>query len=286
LVEKLITPATKAIMPVHLYGQTVDMKPLIEIAKRYKLKLIEDNAQAIGAQYFGMPTGSMSDIGSISFYPTKNLGAAGDAGMVTTSDLHLCERLQSLHAHGMKKRYYHDEVGVNSRLDEVQAAVMLSKLKFLEQWNEARRQIAVRYAELLQNVPGIVLPSVPANMVPVWHQYTIRVTGNPTTGALRDKVKDELAAAGVGSAIYYPIPLHLQKAFAYLGYKEGDFPESEKLSHEVLSIPMYSELTEEDLSYVADALFKVMNTVMREEKVTVAAPIVQPVSTYSGMPVG
>jgi dTDP-4-amino-4,6-dideoxygalactose transaminase len=289
LAEKLITPATKAILPVHLYGQTVDMQPLIEIAKRYKLKLIEDNAQAIGAQYFGKPTGSMSDLGSISFYPTKNLGAAGDAGMVVTNDLQLCERLQSLHAHGMKQRYYHDEIGVNSRLDEVQAAVMLSKLKYLEQWNETRRQIAERYTQLLRDIPGIILPQVPDNMIAVWHQYTVRVlgriTGQSATSTLRDQVKEKLAAQGVGSAIYYPVPLHLQKAFSCLGYKKGDFPESERLSDEVLSLPMYSELTEEELSYVADALRKVMNEVLSENKSSLAAAAtagMQPVAASVG----
>jgi dTDP-4-amino-4,6-dideoxygalactose transaminase len=284
-VEKLVTPATKVIMPVHLYGQTADMQPLQEIAKRHNLKLIEDNAQAIGALYSGMPAGSMSYVGSISFYPTKNLGAAGDAGMVVTNDLHLYDRVQSLRAHGMKKRYYHDELGVNSRLDEIQAAVMLSKLKFLKSWNERRRQIANLYNGLLQDIPGIKVPHVPTNMVPVWHQYTVRVPDS-ASGELRDKIKEQLAAEGVGSAIYYPIPLHLQKAFASLGYKEGDFPVSESLARGVLSIPMYSELTDEDVRYVAEALRKVM-TAVTQEGVGVAektgyAPNMQPVAASIG----
>lgn len=268
LIEKAITASTKAILPVHLYGLPADMDPILDLAQKYSLRIIEDNAQAIGAKYKRRPTGSLSDLACISFYPTKNLGACGDAGMIVTNDDILAERLRVLRAHGMKKRYLHDEVGVNSRLDEIQAAILLTKLPYLDTWNAERRTLASLYDEALEGCPNIVRPKTVSHdgTEHVWHQYTIRVlesrvlenandvTNNPLAGPTRDAVITDLAKRGVGSMCYYPVPLHLQAAFQYLGYKAGDFPLSEKMGRQVLSLPMYPELTKSQLEQVAFAL--------------------------------
>ena len=260
LIEAAITPRTRAIMPVHLYGQPADMHPILEIANRHGLKVIEDNAQAIGANYRGQPTGSLGDLACISFYPTKNLGAAGDAGMLVTGHAQVAERLRVLRAHGCRTRYFHDELGVNSRLDEIQAAVLITKLPHLAGWNEKRRAVAAWYGEALAGCQNLLAPTVAPGVTHVWHQYTVRIVDQRGHGPapLRDSVKQELAARGIDSMCYYPLPLHLQPAFASLGYKPGDFPVAEALSREVLSLPMYPELTREQVLRVVKALKEIL----------------------------
>jgi len=293
-IEKAITKNTKAIMPVHLYGLPAHMDPINAIAQRYGLKVIEDNAQGIGATYKGRPTGGLSDLACTSFYPTKNLGAAGDAGMIVTSDPALNDRLRSIRGHGMRRRYYHDELGVNSRLDELQAATLMVKLPYLAQWNNRRAELAAQYDKLLANTAGIVTPSVSlagggrtnnaaADQVKhVYHQYTVRVQTQPhqNVGSLsteqylvntnREALIAELTKQGVGSMCYYPVPLHLQTAFKHLGYKLGDFPISEHLSREVLSLPMYPELSNEDVAYVSTCINNAMSAIA---PATVAVPV-------------
>lgn len=245
LIEAAITERTKAILPVHLYGQPANMEAICAIAKKHGLRIVEDNAQAIGASRKGRPTGSWGDLACISFYPTKNLGAAGDAGMIVTDNEDLARRLKVLRAHGSAVRYFHDELGVNSRLDEIQAAVLLSKLPWLRQWNSQRNTVARWYEECLRNTPGIILPTISADNVHVWHQYTVRVTTGGTIESdakMRDALAKELSAKGIGSMCYYPVPLHLQKAFTDGRYGGGAFPVSEQLAAQVLSLPMYPEL--------------------------------------------
>lgn len=278
LIESAITHRTKAIVPVHLYGQPADMEPIMAIADKYNLTVIEDNAQAIGATYKGKPTGSFGDMACISFYPTKNLGAAGDAGMIVTSDEKLAERLRALRAHGSKIRYYHDELGVNSRLDEVQAAVLLSKVPHLREWNEKRNQVARWYSQALKNVPGIKIPAVELRNTHVWHQYTIRVESNNRPGdatLFRDELIKQLANRGIGSMCYYPVPLHLQAAFSQFGYRQGDLPISETLAREVVSLPMYPELQEHQVKQVAFAINEIMTA-----KLGIAAPAATVVTSF------
>lgn len=253
-VELAIGPKTKAIIPVHLYGQPADMDPIMDLADRFGLIVIEDNAQAIGATYKGKPTGSFGHMACVSFYPTKNLGAAGDAGMIVTSDEKLAERLKALRAHGMKVRYYHDELGVNSRLDEIQAAVLLAKLPHLKTWNDQRVQVARAYAQALKHVPGITIPETALRSTHVWHQYTIRIA----PPANRDEVVKLLGEQKIGSMCYYPVPLHMQKAFSNFGYKAGALPLSETLAREVVSLPMYPELSDLHVKTVAYALNSIM----------------------------
>ncbi len=276
-VEKVITPKSKAIIPVHLYGQSSDMDPIMDLADRYALKVVEDNAQAIGATYKGKPTGSFGDAACISFYPTKNLGACGDAGMIVTSNDQLAERLRCLRAHGSKQRYFHEELGVNSRLDEIQAAILLIKLRHLDDWTEKRRAIAGKYFEALKNVPGIILPNaaVKADYRHVWHQYTIRVqeTNFGTTGAtMRQQVIDGLAKRGIGSMCYYPVPLHVQQAFQHYGYKQGDFPITERLAGEVLSLPMFPELNDREIQAVGQAINEIMTEQVAVQPIVVPTP--------------
>jgi len=284
LIEKVITKRTKAIMPVHLYGLPAQMDPINAIAQRYGLKVIEDNAQGIGATYKNRPTGSLSHVACTSFYPTKNLGAAGDAGMIVTSDPAINDRLRSIRAHGMRRRYYHDELGVNSRLDELQAATLMVKLPYLAQWNRRRAELASIYESQLKNTPGIITPSVSlaggkrgqaaGQVQHVYHQYTVRVQVQPhenpglftaeqyLVNKNRDTVVEQLSKQGIGSMCYYPVPLHLQTAFAHLGYKLGDFPISEHLSREVLSLPMYPELSDADVHHVSASLTAIMSGIV------------------------
>ncbi|MBX9685834.1 MAG: DegT/DnrJ/EryC1/StrS family aminotransferase [Candidatus Obscuribacterales bacterium] len=273
LIERAISSKTKAILPVHLYGQAANMQPILKLKEKYGLRVIEDNAQAIGAMYGERYTGSLGDLACISFYPTKNLGAAGDAGMITTNDDVLAERLRAIRAHGMRKRYYHDELGRNSRLDEIQAAVLLAKLPHLHQWNSQRRQVAAWYQEQLKHCPGVVLPTVSPGNTHVWHQYTIRVTSGSSNNAddakLRDELAAELSSRGISSMCYYPVPLHVQEAFSAYGYKGGDFIVSEKLAAQVLSLPMYPELKQEQVKRVAAAITEIMSA-----KLGVGAPAV------------
>ena len=248
-----ITPRTKAIMPVHLYGQCADMEPLLALSDR--VPIIEDAAQAIGAtdhtSDHNRQAGAMGAIGCFSFYPTKNLGGAGDGGMLTTNDDGLAQRLRSLRTHGGANEYEHSEVGVNSRLDELQAAVLNVKLPHLDAWSDERARKATAYSEMLNSAPSsfeLITPAVRDDARHIFHQYVIRVPQH------RDALMQHLKAQGVGTKVYYPIPLHRQECFAYLGYHEGDFPESERAAREVLALPVYPELTEAQQSYVVDAI--------------------------------
>lgn len=260
-IEAAITPRTKAIMPVHLYGQAAEMDSIKDLAKKYNLRLIEDNAQAIGALYKGKPTGSWGDIGCISFYPTKNLGACGDAGMVTTNDDALADKLRMLRAHGSRQRYLHELVGTNSRLDEIQAVALVTKASYLAGWNAARQQISAWYKEALSGIPGLSLPACAPDRTHVWHQYTICfpfAEEGKAGGLTRTRFIQELASGGVGSMCYYPIPIHLQPAFASLGYTNNSFPVAEKLSKQVVSLPMYPELSQQHVAYVAQTIKSIL----------------------------
>lgn len=238
-IEKAITPKTKAIIPVHLYGQPCDMDIIMDIAKRYNLYVIEDCCQAIGATYKGKMVGSFGDVGCFSFFPTKNLGGMGDGGMATTNSTYIKDRMIALRNHGGAVRYYHDEIGVNSRLDEIQAAILRIKLRYINEWNDKRRENAYRYNELFAQYPEVETPKELANTSSVYHQYTIKIEN-------RDEVHKLLQEAGIGAMIYYPVPLHLQKVHEYLNVKEGSLPKTEKNTKLVMSLPMFPELTEEE----------------------------------------
>jgi dTDP-4-amino-4,6-dideoxygalactose transaminase len=255
-VADAITSRTKAIMPVHLYGQCAVMDPLLEVGKRRSVPIVEDAAQAIGATDNGRPAGSMGLIGCFSFYPTKNLGGAGDGGILTTNDDDVAARLRRLRAHGGANEYAHDEVGINSRLDELQAAVLGVKFPSLDRWSEERAQKAALYSKLLSEADlsfPLVTPHVRDDGRHIFHQYVIRVPGN------RDALMEHLKTRGVGTKVYYPIPLHLQACFNYLGYKEGQFPESESAAKETLALPVYPELSEEQQVYVVDSIKSFQN---------------------------
>ncbi|MGQ9756203.1 MAG: DegT/DnrJ/EryC1/StrS family aminotransferase [Desulfotomaculales bacterium] len=240
---------TKAIIPVHLYGQMADMDEIMAIAREYELFVIEDAAQAIGAEYRGRKAGSIGHLGCFSFFPTKNLGAYGDGGMVVTNDDELAERVRMLRVHGARPKYYHHLVGYNSRLDALQAAILWAKLPHLPEWSAARQRLAARYDELLREIVGLVLPYRATDRTHIFHQYTIRVLGGK-----RDALRAYLAEQGIATEVYYPLPLHLQPCFRHLSYREGDLPESERASREVLSLPMFPELTEEEQGYVAEEI--------------------------------
>ena len=236
----------KAIIPVHLYGQCADMDRIMKVARKYRIAVIEDAAQSIGAGYKGRRAGAIGDLGCFSFYPTKNLGCFGDGGMVTTNSARLADRVKMLRVHGSRVRYYHDEVGANSRLDEIQAAILRIKLKRLDSWSAGREKNAKRYDSLFAkaNIKGVLdTPKISEGCVSVYNQYVIRVKK-------RDELRAYLSAAGIGSEVYYPLPLHLQKCFKELGYKKGDFPVSEKAAKEVLALPIYPELTPAAIKHV------------------------------------
>jgi dTDP-4-amino-4,6-dideoxygalactose transaminase len=255
-IEDAITPLTRAIIPVHLFGQCADMDAIGIIAQQHGLHIIEDAAQAIGARFRSWPAGSMSAIGCFSFYPTKNLGALGDAGIVTTHDASQAEQLRLLAAHGMSPRYYHHVVGINSRLDSLQAAVLNVKLCHLAKWTARRAENAHRYQQqfTVAGIEGqIGLPVVDSRCEHVWNQYTIRIPGGR-----RDAVKAQLAAAGIGSEVYYPVPLHLQKCFQGLGYGIGSLPHTERAAREVLSLPIFPELTAAEQDTVVARLAEVV----------------------------
>lgn len=245
--EKRITPNTKAIIAVHLYGQAADMDRILEVAKRRNLMVIEDNAQAIGATYKGKKAGSLGDIGCLSFFPSKNLGGCGDGGMAVCNSEGYSNHLRSLRGHGCVKKYVAEELGWNSRLDEIQAAILRVKLRYLDAWSATRREKALKYDGMLQAIPRIEVPTVAPWGTHVFHQYTIRVPH-------RDKVQEFLAARGIASTVYYPSPIHLQPIYHALGYKEGDFPETERAAREVLSLPIYPEITDAQMERVAQGL--------------------------------
>lgn len=244
--EEAITPRTKAIMPVHLFGHPVDMDRILEIARRHSLLVIEDACQAHGARYKGRRVGSMGQAAAFSFYPGKNLGAYGDGGMVVTNDAKIADSLQLLRNYGQREKYNHKLRGFNRRLDTMQAAVLRVKLKYLDAWNEARRQHAHLYNELLSG-SQVVTPRQAAFAEPVWHLYMLRT-------AQRAALKEYLAQRGISTGIHYPIPIHLQPAYRDLGYRAGQFPVTERDAEEILSLPMYAELTPEQIQYVAGAI--------------------------------
>jgi len=243
-IEAAVTENTKAVMPVHLFGQTADMDPIMAVAKRLGLAVIEDAAQAIGAGYKGRRAGSLGTVGCFSFFPSKNLGGLGDGGMVVTNDPELAERLRQCRNHGSKPKYYHKWVGGNFRLDTLQAAGLIVKLKHLEAWSEGRRRNAAKYNELFAGFDPVETPVIREGNVSIYNQYVIRV---PRRDALREHLKE----SGVGAEVYYPLSLHEQECFAALGYRKGDFPESEKAAAETLALPVYAELTDEQIEYTA-----------------------------------
>lgn len=251
-IEEAITPKTRAIMPVHLYGQTAEMGPILDIAARHRIAVIEDAAQAIGAKYKGQFTGGLGHACGFSFYPSKNLGGFGDAGMVTTDDPELAKKVARLRVHGMEPKYHHHEVGFNSRLDAIQAAILRVKLRHLDDWSEARREVARRYREYFAAAGldgSIVQPIECEGHHHVYNQYVIRVPAEQ-----RDALRAHLAAKRVGTEIYYPIPLHLQVCFASLGYAPGDFPVAEAAARETIALPMYPELSADAQDYVVGTI--------------------------------
>lgn len=244
-IEPAITGRTKAILPVHLYSQPADMEPILDIARRYKLKVIEDAAQAHGALYKGKSVGGLGDAAGFSFYPGKNLGALGDAGAVTTNDAALADCVRTLRNYGSRKKYYNDFKGFNSRLDELQAAFLRVKLKKLNEWNGRRRQVAAKYLTAFKALNSLTLPTVPPWAEPVWHLFVVR---HPD----RDIFQKQLAECGIGSLIHYPVPPHLSDAYASMGFPEGAFPITEEISKTIFSLPMGPHMTIEQVQSVID----------------------------------
>lgn len=247
-IEEKITEKTRAIIPVHLFGQMAQMKPIMEIAGRYELAVIEDAAQAIGASQDGTKCGNFGDCGCFSFYPTKNLGGFGDGGLVTTNSKTLAEKIKILRDHGQSPRYFYKVIGGNFRLDSIQAAVLNVKLKYLDEWNEKRRRIAALYDEIFADSP-VARPKAASNNFSTYNQYTVTVPR-------RDELQKFLGENQIGSAVFYPKPLHLQECFSDLGYRQGDMPVAERLCGEVLSLPIYPELTEGQIEYVGKMVLK------------------------------
>ena len=250
--EAAIRPRTKAIQPVHLYGQCADMTAILEIASRRGIAVVEDACQAVGAALRGRQAGTMGRMGAFSFYPTKNLGGAGDAGAVATNDEETAKALRSLRLHGETTRYCHSRVGGNFRMDALQAAVLAAKLPRLKGWNQRRRGIAARYSEMLsgaERAGKVVTPKEAAGREHVFHQYVVRVRD-------RDSVREKLSAAGIATSVFYPIPLHLQECFRELGYREGSFPLAEKAAREVLALPIFAEMRDDEVERVAEALLE------------------------------
>jgi dTDP-4-amino-4,6-dideoxygalactose transaminase len=246
-IKAAITPRTKAIIPVHLFGQSVEMSALMKIARSHQLYVIEDCAQATGAEWDGKKVGNIGDIGCFSFFPTKNLGGCGDGGAITTNNPEWAAAVRMIKEHGSKVRYVHEVIGVNSRLDAIQAAILQIKLKYLDRWNEQRTEVAKHYHELLKPLPNITLPSALTQGKHVWNQYTILTEA-------RDRIRQALLEKGVISMVYYPIPLHLQPVYQSLGYPKGQFPVAELASAKVLSLPMFPDLSIEEQQKVAYAL--------------------------------
>jgi dTDP-4-amino-4,6-dideoxygalactose transaminase len=246
-IEACINTNTKAIIPVHLYGHPSEMDPILEVARKFNLKVIEDNAQAFGAEFNGRKTGSFGHIGCLSFFPTKNLGAFGDAGMVVTNDPQLAERMRMLRTHGWKKKYYSEEVGYNSRLDALQAAILQAKLPHLDSWNEKRRELADQYTDCFASLGDVKTPVEREWARHVYHLYIVRLQR-------RDALQAFLKERGIASEVYYPLPPHLSTPCRRLGYREGDFPQAEQAALETLAIPLFPELNEEQQSRVIDGL--------------------------------
>jgi dTDP-4-amino-4,6-dideoxygalactose transaminase len=246
LIERAITPRTKAVMPVHLYGHPFDADAILAVCRKHKLPLVEDAAQAVGAKYKGKTVGTLGDISCFSFYPAKNLGACGEGGALVTNNAAFATRAKSLREHGSTQRYHHDEVGYNYRMEGFQGAVLGVKLKHLTQWNSERRCVAKRYAELLADTP-LQLPREADYAESAWHLYTVR-------HSRRDDLKAHLDTNGIGNAVHYPIPLHLQTVYASLGHKPADFPVAEKAARECLSLPIFPELTDAQIQRVAKVI--------------------------------
>jgi len=242
-IEGAVTERTRAIVPVHLFGQPADMEPIMRMARKHNLKVIEDACQAHGGEYKRKKVGSIGDAGCFSFYPSKNLGACGDGGMMVANDRKIAQKVRILRDHGQMKKYEHLAEGYNSRLDEIQAAVLRVKLKRLDEWNKLRRKNASIYNELLEDVDEIVTPSEAEYAKHVYHLYVIRTRR-------RDELQEWLKSKGIGTGLHYPIPLHLQRAYEYLGYKEGDFPVAEESAKQIVSLPMFPELTGEEIEAV------------------------------------
>jgi dTDP-4-amino-4,6-dideoxygalactose transaminase len=247
-IEAKITKKTRAIIPVHIFGQIAQMQPIMEIARRHKLLVIEDAAQAMGATQDGKQAGSIGDIGCYSFYPTKNIGAFGDAGMIVTNNDTLAEKIRLMRVHGENPRYYYRMIGGNFRMDNLQGAVLSVKLKHLDEWNKKRRNNAAIYNKMFSGT-AVKPQKIEQNNVSIYHQYTI-------TAPKRDMLQAYLSKQGIGSGIFYPQPLHIQDCFKGLGYKKGDFPAAEKLAESVISLPIYQELTAEQIEYVAKTVLE------------------------------
>lgn len=247
-IEEKITDRTKAILVVHLYGQAANMAPIVELCKKYDLRLVEDCAQSHGATFNGQTTGTFGDIGCFSFYPSKNLGAFGDAGAIVTNNEKCAEDIRVLRNYGSEKRYYNKVVGVNSRLDEMQAGLLRVRLKYLDQLIEEKRDLCNRYLDEINN-PKIILPEIKSGATHIWHQFVVRTEQ-------RDELMAYLEERGVGSIIHYPIPPHLAEAYAGLGFKKGDLPVTEKYAETVLSLPLYNGMTKEEQDYVIEVINK------------------------------
>lgn len=265
--EAAITPRTRALIPVHLFGQPLNLDRLCTIARAHNLAVIEDCAQATGADWAGQKVGSWGDIGCFSFFPTKNLGACGDGGAISTQNPDLAQKIRILKEHGSPQRYYHTEIGINSRLDAVQAVILTIKLRYLDQWNAQRRAVADRYTQALQDIPGLIPPHPPQGGTSVWHQYTLRIppcpnprpcdrTAQPCDPApqCRDWLRQYLQQQDISTMIYYPVPLHQQEVYRSLGYQPGQLPIAEQTAHEVLSLPMFPELTPTQQTHIITAL--------------------------------
>jgi dTDP-4-amino-4,6-dideoxygalactose transaminase len=259
-VEAAITPKTKAIVPVHLFGQSADMEPILEVARKHDLYVIEDNAQAIGADYLyrngqKVKTGVMGQFGCTSFFPSKNLGCYGDGGAIFTNDDALAVKLRSVVNHGMTVRYYHDDIGVNSRLDSLQAAVLKVKLQYLDEYALARKKVADAYDKAFGKCKELITPVRFPNSTHVFHQYTLKVQGID-----RGKLQEFLASKDIPAMIYYPVPIHLQKAYLDPRYKPGDFPVTEKLSESVISLPMHTEMDEDQLNFITSSVLEFLGS--------------------------
>lgn len=257
-VQKAISKKTKAIVAVHLYGQPADMDALRQIAEKHNIHIVEDAAQAHLSEYKSKKVGNFSEVTSFSFYPGKNLGAFGEAGAIVTNDEEIFNRIKKLREHGQSKKYYHDSFGHNYRMEGIQGAVLGVKLKYIEKWTNERRRVAQRYKDLLGNLEDIILPAEMPDHKHVYHLYVIKVNkGNiQKNKEERDKLQTYLQEQKISTGLHYPVPLHLQECFKFLGYKRGDFPETEMLADSGLSLPMYPELTDEQIEYVSNAILK------------------------------